>query len=376
MSQDFRIARQQATDGTPALALSGRLDAQALASGVAQVSDFIASQRPDALLLDLEGLTYLDTAGALALELMAKKAAEAGCQLSWHGASKRVQGILDLIDPKALTARPILATERRLGMVEQIGVSAAAMGQDFYHMVCFAGDFIYALGQAMVHPRLLRWNDVLVYMEKVGVSGLPIVGLISFLLGLIIAFMSSLQLASFGANIYVASLVALGMVRELGPIMTAIIVAGRSGSAFAAEIGTMKVNQEVDALIVMGYDPVTFLTLPKVIAAVAMVPLLTLYSDCLAIFGGLLVGVLMLDLTPYAYLDKTMEALSVFDIIAGTFKAMFFALIISGIGCQRGMMVRGGALAVGNATTSAVVASMFWIIVSDSFFAILLHYLR
>jgi phospholipid/cholesterol/gamma-HCH transport system permease protein len=212
-------------------------------------------------------------------------------------------------------------------------------------------------------------------MERVGVDGLPIVGLIALLMGLIIAFMSSLQLASFGANIYVASLVALAMVRELGPIMTAVLVAGRSGSAFAAEIGTMKVNEEVEALVVMGYDPVMFLALPKVLAAAVVVPLLTLYADLLAILGGMLVGVLGLDLTVYSYVQQTARSLEVFDVISGLLKSLVFAVLIAVVGCQRGFGVRGGAQAVGRATTSAVVTALFLIIVTDSVFAILLHYL-
>jgi phospholipid/cholesterol/gamma-HCH transport system permease protein len=211
-------------------------------------------------------------------------------------------------------------------------------------------------------------------MKKVGVDGLPIVGLISFLLGLIIAFMSSLQLKQFGANIYVPSLLSLAMVRELGPIMTAILVAGRSGSAFAAEIGTMKVNEEVDALIIMGFNPVRFLAIPKVFAAIMVVPLLTLFADLFAITGGLFIGVFFLDLTVYTFVQQSIKAITVFNVVTSMIKAVVLAILIAGIGCQRGFMVRGGAQDVGNATTSAVVAALFLIIVVDSIFAILLNY--
>ncbi len=377
MSQKLTIETRPGPDqGQLTLELAGRVDAGALVSGVEKVAGIIKAQRPAGITLDLSGVDYLDSAGALAVTLMQRQAREAGCQPAVIGADDKVQAVLDLVDEAALAQRPILGAERRLNLVEQVGEAAAGMGRDFYQMMSFTGEFVSALGHAIARPRLVRWTDVAVYMEKVGVSGLPIVGLISFLLGMIIAFMSSLQLASFGANIYVAALVALGMVRELGPIMTAVIIAGRSGSSFAAEIGTMKVNQEVDALEVMGYDPVSFLTLPKVLASILTVPLLTLYSDFLAICGGLAVGVLLLNITPYAYISKTMDSLAVFDIMSGLVKSVVFAFIIAGIGCQRGMMVRGGAQAVGDATTSAVVASMFWIIVTDSFFAILLHYVR
>jgi phospholipid/cholesterol/gamma-HCH transport system permease protein len=211
-------------------------------------------------------------------------------------------------------------------------------------------------------------------MKKVGVDALPIVGLISFLLGLIMAFMSSVQLQQFGANIYVASLVSLSMVRELGPIMTAIIVAGRSGSAFAAEIGTMKISDEVDALFTMGFDPTRFLVVPKIVASVITVPILTLFSDLFAILGGLVVGVFMLDLTANAYMAQTLKTLSVFDVSWGFLKAAVFALLIAGIGCLKGFQVSGGAAEVGQATTSAVVSSIFFIILTDAVFAVILRY--
>ena len=239
----------------------------------------------------------------------------------------------------------------------------------------FLGDLLGALLHSFLHPRSVRWEDVLFYMWRTGVEGLPIVGLLSFLLGLIIAFMSSLQLKQFGANIYVASLVGVAMVTELGPIMTAIIVAGRSGSAFAAEIGTMKVNEEVDALITMGFDPTRFLAIPKVLAAVLVVPLLTLYADVFGIAGGLVVGVLGLDLTINAYVQATMKVITAAAILKSLIKSVVFAALIAGIGCQRGFQVRGGAEAVGSATTSAVVAGIFLIVVTDSAFAILFRYI-
>jgi phospholipid/cholesterol/gamma-HCH transport system permease protein len=211
-------------------------------------------------------------------------------------------------------------------------------------------------------------------MEKTGVNALPIVALISFLLGLVIAFMSSLQLAQFGANIYVASLVGIAMVSELGPIMTAIVVAGRSGSAYAAEIGTMKIAEEIDALTVMGFDPVLFLVVPRMLAALVVIPILTFFSDIFAILGGLLVGVTLLDLTANAYLSQTLKALSLFEVCWGASKSVVFALIISWIGCLKGFETRGGADAVGNAATSAVVTSIFLIILFDSAFAIIRSY--
>ncbi len=208
-----------------------------------------------------------------------------------------------------------------------------------------------------------------------GAEGLPIVGLISLLIGLIIAFMSSLQLKQFGANVYVASLVAVAIVRELGPIMTAILVAGRSASAFAAEIGTMMVNDEVDALVTMGFDPIRFLVVPETdrhrAGSAAPDPLCRSLRDP----GGMIVGVTGLDLTAYTYLQASRRSITVFYLISSLVKAVVFAFIIAWIGCQRGFQVRGGVEEVGAATTSAVVTSILLIVIVDSAFAIVLHYL-
>jgi phospholipid/cholesterol/gamma-HCH transport system permease protein len=290
--------------------------------------------------------------------------------------SDRHRQILSLVDREALRAPSLASRERNLNPVEQLGKAATDVLKDVYEVILFGGELICDVLFSIRHPGQVRWNDVVSYMKKVGVDGLPIVALISFLLGLIMAFMSALQLKQFGANIYVASLVAVAMVRELGPIITAIIVAGRSGSAFAAEIGTMRVNEEVDALITMGFNPIRFLAIPKLFASMFVFPILTGFSSVFAVIGGLIVGVLGLNLTIFTYVQQTMKAIDIFDIVSGLVKSIVFAAAIAAIGCQRGFKVRGGAEAVGNATTSSVVSAIFLIIVIDSTFAIILHYIR
>jgi phospholipid/cholesterol/gamma-HCH transport system permease protein len=241
-------------------------------------------------------------------------------------------------------------------------------------MVSFLGSVAISLFQVAFHPKLLRKDDTLLFMKKAGADALPIVALISFLLGLIMAFMSSIQLQQFGANIYVASLVALAMISELGPIMTAIVVAGRSGSSFAAEIGTMRISEEIDALYTMGFNPTIFLVIPRVIASVIAVPILTLFSDFFAISGGLVVGLFILELSPGIYIEQTIESITLFEVIWGMAKSIVFALLITWTGCLRGFQVRGGAASVGNAATSAVVSSIFLIILFDSIFAVIRSY--
>jgi phospholipid/cholesterol/gamma-HCH transport system permease protein len=325
--------------------------------------------------LDLSGLEFLDSAGALALLDLADRIKAGGGSCFLINAPAKAQDIINIINLEEVKRTPLIGDGKKTDLISQIGDGFLDFVQDVNNVVSFTGEVIIDLIATCFKPRLVRWPDVLLYMRRAGVEGLPIISLIALLLGLILAFMSSLQLQQFGANIYVASLLAIAMVKELGPIMTAILVAGRSGSAFAAEIGTMKVNEEVDALTVMGMDPMYFLTLPKVIASMLVVPLLTIYADLLGIVGGLIVGVGLLDLTVFSYIQETKRILTVFDFTSSFVKSVVFAFLISAIGCQRGFQVRGGAAAVGTATTSAVVSAIFLIIVVDSVFAIVLTYI-
>ena len=356
------------------LRLSGRLDIYATDRILERFDQLLANQTLKSLHVDLSEVTYLDSGGALALNHLETQAVQHGVELTMEGLSKRAQQMREIVHPEQLKPPPPPPPRRPGGYIAVLGQATLNLVDDVNDVIAFVGSLFVALGKAIRHPRSLRWGDVELYMEQVGVDGLPIVGLISFLLGLIMAFMSAIQLKSFGANIYVADLVALAMVRELGPIMTAVLVAGRSGSSFAAEIGTMIVREEVSALEVEGFHPVTFLAVPRIVAAIMMVPLLILFSDVTAIVGGLIIGVTYLDLTVYGYVQQTLSALAVTDILLGAFKGVIFALLIAGIGCQRGFTTMGGAEAVGRVTTSAVVAGIFLIVVADSIFAIVQYY--
>lgn len=374
--QDFAMAVEGEAGGDAIFSLSGRMSLQNLATIRTEFRSLLASMKPSRLTVDLTGVAYLDSAGALALLEMDRYAGEASIPCEFSNMSDEIRGILGLIDRTAVMSPSLLPEKDDEGAIVHIGEAGLKVINDFASIVTFLGDLLMALYHALLHPRSVRWPDFLFYVKRAGLDGLPIVALLSFLLGMIIAFMSSLQLKQFGANLYVASLVGFGMVRELGPIMTAIIIAGRSGSAFAAEIGTMMVNEEVDALVTMGFNPTRFLALPKVLAAMLVVPLLTLYADLFGIMGGMVVGVLGFDLTIYTYLNQTVKSITIFDVVSSLVKAVVFAVLIAGIGCQRGFRVRGGAEAVGTFTTSAVVAGLFLIIVADSLFAIILYYIR
>jgi len=356
------------------LHLTGRMDAASAASMLRDLGPLLHSKAPNALTVDLSEVTYVDDFGVLVLiQLRHMMTAQSGSFSLIH-VTDRVREILSLLHFDDLTERVPLAKKQVPNVFIRLGDATLRHINDLRYLTSFTGSVFLGLLYVCLHPGSLRKEDTVLAMQRTGVDALPIVGLISFLLGLIMAFMSSVQLRQFGADIYVASLVSLSMTRELGPIMTAIIIAGRSGSAFAAEIGTMRISEEIDALFTMGFDPTRFLAIPKIIASLVVVPLLTLFSDVFAILGGLVVGVLMLDLTANAYVAQTFVTLAPFDVFLGVMKSAVFAFLISWVGCFRGFRVRGGAAGVGEATTSAVVSSIFLIILTDSMFSVILRY--
>jgi phospholipid/cholesterol/gamma-HCH transport system permease protein len=372
----YRLSVEGKTGEEATIRLAGRLALEDLKPLMADLQEILGHVKPRRLSVDLAGVDYLDSAGALALIELQNRASALSIPVDLLNVSEKDHGLLSLIDREVLQRPPLRPEVVQAPILETLGELARKQFRDFQEIMSFVGELITALVYCLAHPRVVRWADVMFYMKRAGADGLPIVALISLLLGLIMAFMSSLQLKQFGANIYVANLVTIAMVRELGPIMTAIIVAGRSGSAFAAEIGTMIVNDEVNALITMGFDPTRFLAVPKVLATMIVVPILTVYSDFFAILGGLIVGVTGLDLTAFTYIQQTKSSISIFDFVTSLIKAVVFAVLISGIGCQRGFQVRGGAEGVGMSTTSAVVSAIFLIVVFDSAFAIMLYYVR
>lgn len=219
----------------------------------------------------------------------------------------------------------------------------------------------------------LRWRSMFEQMVRIGFDSVPIVCTISFFVGLIMAMQAAYQLERFGATIFVADLVAVSIIRELGPLLTAIIIAGRSGSGIAAEIGTMKVAEEIDALRTMGLNPIGFLVVPRALAMVIVLPCLTLLADLVGIIGGYLIGVTTLDISSIRYYNQTANALVMKDLTTGLIKSGFFAMIIAAVGCYQGFIVEGGAEGVGKSTTASVVVSIFLIIAADVFFTALFY---
>ncbi len=259
----------------------------------------------------------------------------------------------------------------RKSIFEELGGRVLAGCRGGFEWLAFLGECVLSVFRSARRLRKFRWMDSLLAMQQAGAMALPIVGLISLLIGLILGYQAAIQMREYGAEIFVANLVGLSVVREMGPMMTAVILAGRTGAAFAAQIGNMKMNEEVDALETLGIHPVDFLVLPRVLALVLMVPLLTIYADILGILGGYLVGVYALDIAPAAYWFQTREAIGVNDIASGLIKSVTFGFVIAAAGCLRGLQSERNAAGVGRATTSAVVTAIFLIIVLDAIFAVL-----
>ena len=262
-------------------------------------------------------------------------------------------------------------SKARPPFLQRVGTSGLAVWDGGFDMLRFMGENVLAFLKMLRGKAQFRWVDTFMVMQECGPQALGIVALINFLIGLILAFVGATQLAMFGASIYTADLVAIASVREMGCIMTGIILCGRTGAAFAAQLGTMKVNQEIEAFQTFGISPVEFLVLPRMLALILMMPLLCIFADVIAIGGGFLVSTLMLDVTPMLYINRTIATITLTSFLLGIIKGAFFGVVVALTGCLRGMQCGTNAAAVGQATTSAVVTGITTIIASDGLFAVL-----
>jgi phospholipid/cholesterol/gamma-HCH transport system permease protein len=364
----------QSGDGGPVhLAIRGRIEIGNAQQLLNELTAQLGSPPRD-VVLDLSSVEYFDSGGGAVLIALRQRLARDHVALRIAGSTPAIDGFLSLVDEDALLHPPPPAVQRSVSLIARLGGETIKVLSDFRKLVNFTGELVLGLRDAALRPTRMRLRETWLYMERTGLDALPIVALISFLMGLITAFQAAVQLTQFGADIYVANLVGLSIVRELGPLMTAIIAAGRSGAAFAAEIGTMKVSEEVDALTTMGLDRTRFLVTPKVVSLVLMLPCLTLFSDLVGILGGLTVSALGLGMPAQVYIRQTRLALGIWDVYSGLIKSVAFAILIAGVGCLRGFQAEGGAESVGRITTSAIVAGIFLIIVADAVFTIVFHY--
>jgi phospholipid/cholesterol/gamma-HCH transport system permease protein len=322
--------------------------------------------------LDLDSVSSMDSAGAAFCEVLRRRVERRGGRLVLVRASPAARDALSMF---RVRVEPVAEAEPGPGFLERAGagLEAAWTGAvDFALLVTDTVHFAWT-GLARRGERV-RVAAVVEQMVRIGLESLGIVALISFLVGLTVALQSAHQLRQFGANIFVANLIGVAMTREMGPLMTAILVAGRSGASIAAEISTMVITEEVDALKTMGIHPVRFLVVPRWLGITLTQPLLTVMSDCLGILGGFVVAVLYLQIGAGAFYDQLVGALEVRDVLTGLVKSVSFAWIIAFVGSHRGFKVRGGAEGVGLATTASVVQSIFMVIVADAFFSILFYF--
>ena len=366
---------RRTTDGVLLVELAGDWVAKSSIPGLRAIEKELAGGGITALAFDASELGRWDS-GLVALLFKCLGMCEAN-QLEFRtetlpaGMAKLIQlarAVPEKKDAARSTARP--------PFLQRVGVSGQAVWEGAAGMLRFVGENVLAFLKMLRGRAQFRWADMFLAMQECGPQALGIVALINFLIGLILAFVGATELARFGASIYTADLVAVASVREMGCIMTGIILCGRTGAAFAAQLGTMKVNQEIEAFQTFGISPVEFLVLPRMLALILMMPLLCIFADVIAIAGGFVVSTLMLHVTPELYLSRTVSAISLASFLLGVCKGTFFGVVVALTGCLRGMQCGTNAAAVGLATTSAVVTGITTIVASDGLFAVICNALH
>ena len=366
-----RLRAGAVRDGVVAIAIEGRLDSNTTGRIWRQATETVANAKARSVTVDASQIDYCDGSGIALFVHLRNLQRKATGQLEIHGLRPEFQGLLEESDLGDLEQ---LESQRRpkTNLAEDVGRAVVGFLADTRSLIGFVGELVSALGTAAMHPRSVRWRDAVRVAESAGVNALPIIVLVSFLMGVIMAFQGAISLRRFGADIFVANLVGLAMLRELGPLMTAIILAGRSGSAFAAELGTMTVREEIDALKTMGLDPVRFLVVTRVIAAVVMTPLLTVFADLMGLIGGAVV-MRSFGIPLVTFYHQVQYQVTYGSFVGGLVKAFVFGILVAAIGCLRGLQTTTGASAVGESTTRAVVSG---IVITDGIFSVIFYYLN
>jgi phospholipid/cholesterol/gamma-HCH transport system permease protein len=330
--------------------------------------------------VDLSGIGHLDTAGAWLLLRTERDLAGQGNSVALANVPQGFQPLIQQVRARDhSTPLPPDPGPRRysfVGFLARTGYVSIALSRRFSSILGFWGLVASALATLLLHPGRLRATATTVQMEQTGLNALPIVGLLSFLIGIVFAYQGADQLRRFGAEIYTVNLLGIAILRELGVLLTAIIIAGRSGSAFTAQIGTMQVNQEIDALRTIGLDPIEILVVPRVLGLVLTLPLLVFYADAMGLLGGALMAWATIGISIPIFLEQLRSAITEWTLWIGIIKAPFFAAIIALVGCYEGFNVAGSADSVGRLTTQSVVEAIFLVIVADSAFSILFSLLR
>lgn len=367
----FDIAPTRPAPDRLILSLSGRLDARSAGRLWRRLDSDLKDPALTHVTLDIGALNYCDGSGAALFLHFQTLLAQRKGSFVLANAAPAVTALVELYDNRSADAPPP-QTPRRRGWLEKTGVGTRSHLAGVLELVDFIGQMTLAMAAALRRPHKVRWRDALIAAEAAGVSALPIILILGFLIGLILAFQSAVPLRRFGADLFVANLVSLSLFRELGPLMTAVILAGRSGSAFAAELGTMKVKEEIDALTTMGLDPVRFLIVPRVIAAVAMTPLLTVFMILSGLVGAAVV-MISFGFPLVTFVNQVLRAIMLGDFLSGLAKSLVFGILVASIGCLRGLQASNGASAVGTAATRAVVSGIILVVVADGIFAVIFY---
>jgi phospholipid/cholesterol/gamma-HCH transport system permease protein len=354
-------------EGSLVVFLRGRLDAESTGPLWKAAFEALPEKHQKRLVINATEVDYCDGAGiGLIVELRRRQ----GQETEVRGLAPQFQSLLDLFPFEA--GAPPGPKPKPASLPVELGLRTVHILKDLHAQIAFIGELLVDAAGALRRPSKIRWGDVLQVAIAAGVNALPIISMMGLLIGLILAFESALPLKQFGAQVYVANLVAVSVIRELGPLMTAILLAGRSGSAFAAELGTMKVNEEIDALTTMGLGPVRFLVLPRILAAVVITPLLTIYFNLFSLAGAAFV-VMSFGYPFVTYATHVREALTITAVLSGLVKSFVFGIIIAGVGCQRGLSTGTGAIAVGVSTTRAVVAGIILTVMVDGVFSVVYY---
>jgi len=329
------------------------------------------------VLMDLAALERLDTAGAVVLHRTSKKFAKDGIQVRLAGLRPEFENLLNQAEhadkarePEAQHANPFLR------FVAEVGEDVIDVAHQAASLLSFYGLLCITTVRSIRHPSRIRLVSIVSHMQRTGFDAMPIVGMLSFLIGVVITFQGADQLRKFGAEVFVVNLLGISILREMAILVTSIVVAGRSGSAFTAEIGTMKVNEEVDAMVTIGLDPMEILVLPRVYALMVTLPLLTFYADIMGLVGGCIMSMTTLNLSLAQFLSQLQAAVSITHFWIGLVKAPVFAFVIAMVGCYEGLNVARSAESVGRLTTRSVVKSIFLVIVLDAAFSILFSVLH
>ncbi|MGH8160894.1 MAG: ABC transporter permease [Gammaproteobacteria bacterium] len=367
MGQAQKPAHSQIRLDGNTIRLSGRWTSETLERTLAQIPRKIP---PSGILtVDLADVSALDTSGAWLIERSVRNLRRDGREVEFARLSTGARTILELVagqsDPRA-----VKFPSHHFTMLERTGRAAARLAANIYNYVGFLGEAVYHWQRVIVERRRWRMHQFFDIIEQTGVTAVPIIALLSFLIGLVLAYEGLVLLRSYGASLFIVNFTGLAVFREFGPLIAAIVVAGRTGSSFTAQIGTMKVSEEVDAFVAMGLSPVEVLVLPRVFGLMVAMPLLTVLADIAGMVGAMFAATLVAGIQPAAFMGRLGSAVSVTTVVTGLVKAPVFALVIATVGCFHGFRAKSSAESVGMRTTQSVVQSIFFVIIIDALFAV------